>query len=341
MQKPTLRTIPFGDIHWDYSRNPRVDYDIEPLSADIEENGLMEPVTVSERADGSIWGLRGHRRSKAIALIIKRGGKGFDSILCSVHKGLTMAEEIDLIMDHGSQKPLDREDEVYRTVASLFRNDFTELHIAVKCDALFARAKGKTPKSRPAALALDDPAKRAQALKNCWRGRLQKYHAVVVMPDCVEEAYLAQCAGEPLEGTPNLTVDRIKDLYSAFLVDKDANSQIDPISGGPEFKALWKKFRKADKTGGNDDPKPKRKSAKEIDADKSKYLSHAVRAALGSTIGEEVIGLDKADRNAFIAEFIAERDPDLWGEVEARYLEIRKEMREAELDDDETTDDDE
>jgi hypothetical protein len=174
MSKSKLGTVKFHDVVVELERNPRdVDnYDITGLAADIESNGVQTPIVVSLRQDSTLHALRGHRRLLALAEIEGRNPERFkalDRVPAIIYEGLTFSEEVDLIHDHSNQRELTRKSEMYRTVASLLRNGFSEKAIALKCDSLFARMVSREPEGRLNALKMPDSAERAVALLSCWR----------------------------------------------------------------------------------------------------------------------------------------------------------------------------
>lgn len=335
MSKSKLGFVKFQEVQFDLDRNPRDadNYDIDGLSVDIEANGIQTPICVSQRQDGVIHLLRGHRRVLAIKAIIERNKEkatAFDKVPAVIYEGLSLSEELDLVLDHSNQKNLTRKSEMYRTVASLLRNGFSELAIAIKCDALFARMVGKEPESRAAALKLTDPTERAAALKDLWRGRMQELHNIARLPCIVEEHWLRQ-NGVPdpdgLYNAPRLTTVRLQKLYTAHLADKKAEAEIDDYAGGPSFDAKWQVFVSEDKNKANGDSKTvKRMSANDIEEKQAVFRSRAIRAALGMTIGQEA-EMDQLDRIATIAECIADRAPDLWAKCVERFDAIRMEDR--------------
>lgn len=329
--KSKLGFVAFAEINFDLERNPRDrdNYDVDGLSVDIETNGLQTPLCVSQRGDGTFHLLRGHRRVLAIQAILERNPdkvKDFEKVAAVIYTELGLSDEIDLVLDHSNQRNLTRKSEMYRTVASLFRNGFTELQIAIKCDALFARFVSKDPDGRTAALKLVDPMERAAALKSCWRGRLQELHNIVRLPCIAEEYWLRQNGFPDEEGLfqlPKLTTVRLQKLYTAFLADKEAKAEIDDYEGGPAFSERWDEYLTEDKKKATGETKQtKRLSANDIEDRKSVFRSKAVRGALGIVIGEEH-EMELLDKTAAIAECIADRDPELWAKCVARYDEIR------------------
>lgn len=331
MSKSKLGFVPFESLAIDLDRNPRDadNYDIDGLSVDIEQNGLQTPLCVSQRADGTFHLLRGHRRALAIRSILERNPKAaeaFKKVAAVIYEGLSTSEELDLVLDHSNQKNLTRKSEMYRTVASLLRNGFSELAIAIKCDALFARMTNKEPDGRAAALKLTDPSERAAALKDVWRGRIQELHNIVRLPCVVEEHWLRQNGVPDADNAfqcPKLTTARIQKLYTAHLADKKAEAEIDDYAGGPAFDEKWQVFVSEDKKkASGESTTTKRLSASDIEEKQAVFRSKAIRNALGMCIGEDV-EMDALDRICTIAECISDRAPDLWKQCVAKYDEIR------------------
>lgn len=325
-------TVPFEKLVFDFDRNPRdVDsYDHVSLANEIESVGLQTPLWVSKRADGTFVVMRGHRRGKALAAIRDRNPERFgelDPVACQVFTGLTLAEEFDLLLDHGSSRPLSSKSELYRTVAALFRNGFSRTAVAIKADPLFLRIGGsKAAEARSKAMAVSDSREREKAILACWSGRINEIERVLQAPCIVEETYLAQNGqGEtPVEYVfPKLTIARINELYKIVVASRN-EPDYDRNTGNSAFEERWLEWVEADRKGAaNPTPRTKRKSADDIANSKAIYRSRTVREALQSTIGEAE-DLANLDRLCAIAEFVRDRDPELWGRVEARYDEIRQ-----------------
>jgi len=340
MTKFTTKTLKLAEIYADFDRNPRDGYNVESLSAQIEEQGLLQPLTVAfDDENGLHRVVQGHRRFKALMLIEERSGV-VPEIRANVYRGLTYQEEIDLLMDHGSQMPLDRPSEIHRTVATLFRAGFSETHVALKCDEMFARVTAKPSEKRAIALAMTNSSERAQAIKDVWRNRLQMHHYLVSIPRIAEETFLGQCRNQPEHATPKMTQTRIRALYTAHKQDRkatesaDADYTIDPQYGGDIFSAKWAEFMAADKTktdkAEDGEARAKRKSASEIEDSMNMYSSKAVRGALNTTLGNPVSDLEKWDNVSYKAETIFRVDNAWWMEhVVAKYDEIRATERKA------------
>lgn len=225
-QKETIRYLPFDVIKADHSRNPRfaskyaADGPAGDKARSIHKHGLLNPLLVSERADGSYWLLQGHLRHGGILLIrttglpakgkewpaIDRDANFMNKVKCRVMKGLSLADEMDLIMDHGTTTPLDKR-EMYVAARNMYRMGFTETLIAEK---LGFKSRG------PASLLI----------------RLAR------MPQVVEDMYLAD---PKADSYVPVTDQMVNDLYKAYNTDQKApNAKVK--EGGKEFNALFEKI---------------------------------------------------------------------------------------------------
>lgn len=220
----SIRLVPRSKIKADHARNPRKSrrYSAKELSAIIRSliaHGLHEPLVLSERADGTLWVLKGHRRLAAIDLIRTEGiakdvygpalaadPNFMDKIKCRVLKGLTIQAEMDILMDHGDIVALDRQEKLM-TAQILTRYGFSHDFIA-----------GKLGGSR----------------SNYSNGLAR----VLAMPDCVQTAYLDES-----DDAPDVTQEVLKPLYDAYKEDqKTPGSRIK--TAGPKFVAVWEEFLK-------------------------------------------------------------------------------------------------
>src|SRR5262249_51319338 len=151
------------------------------------------------RTDGTIHLLQGHLRHAGIGLIRNQGmpakGKDFPAIdrdanfmpkvKCRVMKGLSMADELDLIMDHGTTTPLDKR-ELFVAAKNMLRSGFSEQMIAEK---LGFKSRG------PASMLI----------------------RVARMPAVVEEMYMADPKSD---GYIPMTDAAITELYKAYNADQ-------------------------------------------------------------------------------------------------------------------------
>lgn len=219
----SIRVVKRNTIKTDRDRNPRSKrrYEAKSLSAlcrSIVANGIQEPPVLSERANGELWTLKGHRRLAALEMIATEGlpkdsfGPAVpampnfaDKVRCRVLKGLTIQGEMDILMDHSEVLGLDKRERLL-TAKILTRFGFTHEFIAAKVGM-----------SRPN-----------------YSNSLSR---ILQMPDCVEDAYLNE-ADDALD----VTQEALKGLYAAY--EKDFKRSGAVKVAGPEFTTAWETFLK-------------------------------------------------------------------------------------------------
>ena len=218
--------VDFDRIVADHSRNPRLpskytaDGPAGEKARSIWKHGLLNPLVVSKRRDGSIVVLQGHLRFGGITLIRTTGlpaiGKDvgtaipatpsfMQKVKCRVLEGLSLSDELDLLMDHGTQTPLEKR-EYYVAAKTMLRAGFTEDLIAEK---LGFKSRG------PASVLV----------------------RVARMPECVEAAYMADPKSESYFPVTDTTINDLFKVYNAE--QKRVGSRVKV--GGTEFNASWEK----------------------------------------------------------------------------------------------------
>lgn len=223
--KESIRVVNVRDIRVDWDRNPRKHSAYEgpaliALARNIYNYGLNDAPVLSERADKSLWLVKAHRRLKAILMIqtvgLPEGRSKRDEpavaadpnfckeIKCRVLKGMTIQDELDMLMDHVTVVGLD-DQEKYLSARILTRAGFTHQFIADKIGV---------------------------SRSNYSNGLAR----ILAMPQCVEDAYL-----NDKEGAKRPTQEVLKSLYAAFQADqKRPGSRLK--EAGPEFTAAWERF---------------------------------------------------------------------------------------------------
>lgn len=220
----TLRVVKTNRLKIDKGRNPRKHREytperLSPLARSVLANGLQEPPTVSERSDGSLHVLKGHRRLTAILMVQETGipkdvygpeiaprPDFMTSVKVRVIKGLTMAGEIDILMDHGDVKKLDKQEKL-QAARTMVNFGLTHELIAQKLGGSRANYTNGIAK-------------------------------VLALPPIVEMTYLSE-----EDNAPSLTQPTLKDLHTAY--KKDLDTRASSIKEeGPAFKAAWEHFIK-------------------------------------------------------------------------------------------------
>lgn len=212
-------------INVDLDRNPRQrsKYDRKKASMawlcrSLLQHGLQEPLVVSQRADGTYWLLKGHRRLAAIVIVategLEKSGSGIDTlpalaadpdfmvkVRCRVLKGLTIQGEMDILMDHADIVGLTRQEKLL-AAKILTQYGFTHDFIAKKVGM-----------SRPN-----------------YSNSLGK---LLMMPTCVEEAYLSED-----KDAPDITQAALKALAAAYDADQKSPGARLKVAG-PQFATVW------------------------------------------------------------------------------------------------------
>ena len=223
----TIRMIGYGRLKADHGRNPRTADrytaagEAGAKARSLLQRGLIRPLLVSEREDGSLWILQGHIRHAAIGLIRTVGLPAgtpktekpavaaipdfMDKVKCSVLKGLSLKDELDLVMDHGESFPLNKR-EKYDAAKKLLNAGFSENFVFKKLGM-----KSRSPVS--------------------------KLNHVSKMPACVEAMYVMD---PKAEGYIDITDTVIDTLYVAYNKDKANGCRLK--TEGPEFTKLWEDF---------------------------------------------------------------------------------------------------
>lgn len=221
----SIKLITRGHINVDYERNPRLKskYDRKKASMawlcrSLLQHGLQEPLVVSQRADGTYWLLKGHRRLSAIIIVategLEKSGSGIDTlpalaadpdfmvkVRCRVLKGLSIQGEMDILMDHADIVGLTRQEKLL-AAKILTQYGFTHHFISKKVGM-----------SRPN-----------------YSNSIGK---LLMMPTCVEDAYLSE-----EKDAPDITQAALKKLSDAYDFDQKAPGARLKVAG-PKFNEVW------------------------------------------------------------------------------------------------------
>lgn len=225
----SIRLIPFSKLKVDLVRNPRrverytADGEAGQKARSLHTRGLVTALVVSERENGDIYILQGHIRYHAMLLLrttglpagtpkadkpaIEADPKAFDKVRCLVKKGLSLAGEMDLVMDHSESFKLDKREQYTAAVRMLryLSEDLTAKKMGFKS-----------------------------------RGPLSKLANVSKMPQCVEDAFMADPKSE---GYIDVTDDTIVELFKAYNADLNHKPPLCRIKcAGPNFTKAWESF---------------------------------------------------------------------------------------------------
>ena len=222
-KKKTLKSLPTAKLVMDLARNPRkrnvyADDNNQKLARNIVDYGLQSPIVVNIRENGVPIVLCGHRRLIAIrtyqteGLKAVKGNEGKQPALaadpkfltevpCIVYQGLTLEEEMDLVMDHGPVLLL-TEQEKFMAAKAMIGVGFNHAFIADKL--------------------------------GMSRANFTNFFAKLIkLPDVVQEAFLSDD-----EKAPKITQETAKALEKAYAEDQKAPNAVFKV-GGDKFNAEW------------------------------------------------------------------------------------------------------
>jgi hypothetical protein len=227
--------VPFKNIVVDRDFNIRnkaeayLPENLEDMKNDIVQNGLDKPLVVSRdpaynraNKDKDLV-LQGNRRMTNIASIRidylqKHNQKPelyplenmpFEKVPCVVHTGLTYAEEVSKMLDHGQVKGL-TELEFVNAVERLIQTGHSQAQITVRL------AGDKTK-----------------------RGQIQKHYEALSMGKEIAETYKRYKAGD--KTVPVMSAPVITALWKAQNEDKKSGKI--QFGGGPALRAAWEKVQ--------------------------------------------------------------------------------------------------
>lgn len=256
MKRYPMKKVPATSLIVDRSVNYRDDYDTVSMAEQIRSAGkVLEPIHVIKET-GVV--LKGNRRVLTVQELLldpklpsdlKSAIEDLDVIF---YEGLTDDEITELVLDHGSQKPLSRV-ETIKAVWRLVKQMKSEKDIICLMYHLLARFTGQTRKAAEAQQ-LPAGAQREEFLKKWLHGTVGNYlTAAHAMGALVQEQLLlselaldrALTDEEKAKVQFKVSRDRVTKLSKAKNADKDKEGW-DPEKGGAEFNALIQSFRDED-----------------------------------------------------------------------------------------------
>lgn len=257
MKQHPVKRFPVNELVVNKQLNFRNDYDLVPMMESIIHAGrVLEPI-FADLETKVVY--KGNRRVSACQELLKNPSIAADlrdnieKIQVIFFEGLTEREVLELMLDHGSQKPLSREE----TVAAawrLQRKMYSEDEIITLLYHLFARYTGNTKKSYEASAIPDGPA-RKKFLKDWLHGTVGNYIlSAGTMGELVREQFLLteRAADRALTDEELQKVkfkvkrDRINKLASAKKVDSKEGGW-SPDKGGKTFNEAIEEFIREDK----------------------------------------------------------------------------------------------
>lgn len=264
MKRSGLKKYNLADLVVRRDVNFRDDYDIPSMKEELVQAGrILEPLHI--RDDGVV--LKGNRRTLSAQELVADPKcpqdllKALSTVDVFVYSDLSQNEETELILDHGSQKPLTRV-EIVKAVWRLQRQMYSERDIIILMYNQLARYTGNTRKAYEAqSLAAGE--EREKFLKSWLHGTVGNFiMAAGQMGDLVKEQFLltdlaidrALTEDEKKQVKFTTSRDRINKLASAKKADKEKGGW-DVVKGGESFNKLLEEFIAEDAGG----PKPRKK----------------------------------------------------------------------------------
>lgn len=256
MKRHNMKKLSALALKVDRKVNFRDDYDVPSMMEEIRQAGrILEPVHI--RLEDSVV-LKGNRRIEAAHQLLADPAcpadlkKALESVDVIAYSELSEKELTELVLDHGSQKPLSRA-EITKAVWRLQRQMYSERDIITLMYNQLARYTGNTKKAYEASqLPAGDP--REKFLSTWLHGTVGNYLlAAGQMGEMVREQFLLNETRQDRELTEDETKlrkfetsrKRIGELASAKKKDKESTGW-SPDKGGVAFNAKIEEFIKED-----------------------------------------------------------------------------------------------
>lgn len=254
MKKHGIKKVPALDLKVDRSVNFREDYDVVSMIEDIRHAGcVLEPLHV--RLEDKVV-LKGNRRTSAVHALLADPKlpsdlrAAIEKLDVIYYEGLDERELTEIVLDHGSQKPLSRVETV-QACWRLQKQMYSEAEIIILLYHLLARFTGNVQKAHEAGNLPEGPA-RIEFLKKWLHGTVGNYIlAAGTMGEFVREQFILTERAQDRKLTDDekklvkfeTSRDRINKLASAKKKDKDKGGKgWSTTEGGEEFNKLIQEF---------------------------------------------------------------------------------------------------
>jgi hypothetical protein len=313
ISKPVKKTVNIMDLVRRSELNVRLlnNYDIASMKAQIIDAGRILKAIICELVDGEYVVLSGFRRTWAGQELYADGSISADlkealgKVDIIVYSNLTEKERLQLILDHGSEKPICRTETVaavWRLVAQMYpeKDVIRQLYFAL------ARYTGNERKLRELP-SENDPRAREKALHKWLHGTVGNYiMAAMGMGQYVRDQFILTHKAEDglLDATVGEKVEmrcsrqRIQELSQAKSTDDKTDAGWSFASGGKSFNELIERF-KAEDAGGPTVEKITRLTAKQLEQMADNYQSDLAKSLCKRAAGQEAEGLADLDAEAF------------------------------------------
>ena len=308
-------------------------YNIEPLAADISENGLKEPLLVwqPKKGENVFEVIRGHRRLRACTSL------GMEDIPVIVVTGIDEEQALVLKVDQGNTQGLTK-GEVQLAVNMLYDAGCKERGIVLQLAGLLESLNPMKGDKRVKYEELLEAGKKEDAdtfLFEYRRGLIQPMTTVYRLPEKVAQAQYALHSGEfapdvqPFVIPTKITNGDIKGLYKAFeadlkLVADNGAPQFSKYASGPNFNEAWQAL--VDRT---EDNKPIRAKAMSAKAISEQVSSGKMTSELGVMLCQQHAGnkvtqkhMNALNKEYTFADVVRKHDAKLWEQVQKRGKEI-------------------
>jgi hypothetical protein len=311
MNKPTRKIMSVANLKVDETLNVRLpeNYDVESMMSQILEVGrIVQPIVI--RGEDNVV-LAGNRRTKAGQRLLEADDTPADvkenlqKVECIVYTGLSPEDTMKIVLDHGTQKGINRTE----TVLAVWRLDklmFSEAQIITQMYYVLAKYTGNEAKL--ADVPRDFKARDA-FLKKWLHGTVGNYIlAAARMGEYIRQQFILTARAEDklLKTDEKVEVrcsrQRITDLSAAKNADAREGGW-DPDKGGVKFNEMIQKFKDEDAGVIVGDSGPKRPSAKDLKEKSNAFKTSLVRKAFligAGESGDQVAGLiDDDDKYHF------------------------------------------
>lgn len=311
--------VPVSELHIDYEFNYRKDYDFPSMMDDILMVGrVIEPLLVCKRPGTPMDGMliRGNRRFGATEQLLADANlninirKNLEKLAVIYYEGFNDDEIRDLMLDHGSQKSLNREETVL-AVWRMQQQMHSFISIATKMFQLLARYTN-SPAIAYEVQAMPVGAGRTERIRKWLKGTLDdNLLKAGKMGDMIKEQVLLAdrkidhgklSDGDAAKVRFNPKRERIGKLWTAKGEDEKNNVWDHKTMSGPTFNALVEKFALEDSGQAPSDgkkPAPNKKDMKSTgDSMKSMALKTAFRKCAGD-LSEGELDTDHFDTEIF------------------------------------------
>lgn len=309
MSKPTIFTtklIPVDKLVSDDKVNVRLSdrYDLPTIQEQIVSAGrVLKPLAVHEEANGTYTVLQGNRRYRGVKGILANPAlasnpelvASISKLQCNVYKGLTETEKYAIILDHGEELPLNREE----IVLAVWRAQGNMMGESEICQHMFYQLADYTKSKEKLNTIPTDPTARAKYLKTWLHGTVGNRILVAgSMGPYVREQFLLterDADGRMTEEDKaawqiKFTTPTLAELKQCRVEDEKAGEWKSSEFSGPRFDAKLEEFREQ---GTGRKPKTdKRPSAKTLTQLADHYQSSAFQNLCRMAAGEKPDGVD-------------------------------------------------